>query len=1527
MPATTTHPSIELLVAFHRGQLRGSDADMIEDHLTSCDACAARLLTQPDDWFLKLARTTQSQDGGAEAHSFLNNASLFDTLLPIPDTEKTDPSPSPGSEEIPAEVRDHPRYHVLKVLGQGGMGTVYLAEHRKMGRRVALKVIRPGLLASQTALPRFLQEVKVTARLSHPHIVQAYDADEAGHLHFLVMEFVDGISLSQLLRERGGPLPLAEACEYVRQAALGLQHAHEQGMVHRDVKPHNLMITRDGQVKILDFGLAGFVRDANREESDSLTDSGVVLGTADYIAPELTRDARTGDIRADIYSLGCTLYQLLAGRVPFASGSVVEKMVKHVIDVAEPLDRLRPDLPSNLVQVVEKMMAKRPDDRYPTPLAVAEALASLVEPQGEARSVAGKREKPKRPWSRMLASGILVLAALVVGAGLVFRVETDHGEMVITTERDDVEVVISKQGKTVTILDTKTKKKLTLPTGEYGLTLQGTDGFTLSTDRVTIRRGKEALVTIERRQKGTAGTGAPKPVTGKIELIRTFDSPTGRDLGGPIISPDNRFVVANISPAGASMPRLLVWDLGNGKLVRDIPSPAATWFTGYASLAGGRVISVFDARPHAWDFTFRMWNITTGKESRIEASETNWPCQLEVDDRGNHLAYALAGKDDSTDAYQIRELATGKIKATIEPLRHKSLERAARFTPDGKHLLTVDRLPPRDDIPQHELRWTSVSSGRVERRLTLSRYFGGSQIALTPDGRALVVIRHDRATGYAAEFLEIETGKSNRTQGFGPREGLDSAYLSPDGRLGVLINLDKSMRVYDLVDGREVDAIEPRFVGAAKVSFSPDGSLLMLHNLAGMAVYRLPGACADVRALPRQVASATTADLPTQPGFMRAFPVRTGIKDFWPCLSPDGRLVGMIGEERTGIGADTVQLYEVATGKKYRQIGFPGRRLTGMDFTPDGKQILTGYAVSDGSFDYHLWDVESEKVQRVALGPFHSWHSQARFSADATRFAASTGSETLGYRVVYDIPSGKTLATVRPHTDAKHGFILSVLTPDGKRAVSLRTWKTADPKAGTRNDLVVTDLADQKDHVYPLGHHLFAVGLAIDASTGEATTIAYEEVKGSPHYWIQRWNLDTGKPTFAATISREGLGSAAMTPDGRRFVVTNRKIGAENRFTIRVLDREGKEVHRTTDPDGGPLHLSADGRLLAISTRSEVRTIRLPDLPPKPGHVRKITLPREQLPAYPELSADGARVAVAVNPGGGAGAGRMLVFDTRSGKRIATLESPGLSFTAYAFLPDGRLLTTHEHPSKSHHLFLVWDLATGKSEPLGKLTSHVSWPRRMGMSADGKYVWVQSFRSRELADRYDIYEVATGKRHGVKNPEANMSRWYWQMFSPDSRSLLLLDQIQSKGADSLSQVVIVSTATGEERRVEVKTGPCPLGLRDDGKTLMIQTGNRQKEVVALGIDLTTGKVVREQTLGVVPELGFLRGTPDGRFIVIVCTDRTVRFYDATSGREVYRSEPLFFPSTLNFSADSRYVTLGDEGYEFEVFRLPEPSTK
>jgi serine/threonine protein kinase len=515
------HPPADRLSAYAQGRLDELEMDEIERHISACDSCARTIREEPANSLVSKLRDRGAVPAAAPpatqtlAHeplarqvpsSFVLGAGAAGGL-DDPPTLAASLSDSPTVASLPKELTDHSRYRVIAALGTGGMGAVYRAEHTLMDRPVALKAIRADRLGDASMVERFRREAKAAGQLKHPNIVLSHDAEQAGDYHFLVMEYVEGKSLALVVADQG-PLPIRLACDYVHQAALGLQYAHERGMVHRDIKPHNLMLTPDGQVKILDFGLARFVMETVPAGSllaapanatplsscgmsgfGSLTQVGTVMGTPDYIAPEQITDAHTADIRADIYSLGCTLYDLLTGEPPFPERTIIGKVTAHLERMPRPLTELRQDVPAELARVVERMMAKDPTKRFQTPAEVAATLAAFLAPP---KPLAPRRLSRRRALLAFTASaGALPLAGIIY-------VATDYGRLRIEGDVDDVQVVISKSGQEVEVVDTKSGSMVKrLPSGEYRVKLRGDrSNVKLSKQGFTITRGKESVVTV-----------------------------------------------------------------------------------------------------------------------------------------------------------------------------------------------------------------------------------------------------------------------------------------------------------------------------------------------------------------------------------------------------------------------------------------------------------------------------------------------------------------------------------------------------------------------------------------------------------------------------------------------------------------------------------------------------------------------------------------------------------------------------------------------------------------------------------------------------------------------------------------------------------------------------------------------------------------------------------------------------------------------------------------------------------------------
>jgi serine/threonine-protein kinase len=268
------------------------------------------------------------------------------------------------------------RYVILDRLGKGAMGKVYRARHRLMDRTVALKIIAREYLARSNAVPRFLREMRLVGRLDHPNIVRALDADEFGGTPYIVMEYVPGLDLERKLLDHG-PLSPTKVVRYATQVALGLDHAHRRGVIHRDIKPSNLLLGEDRRVRILDLGLGALLDRSDDDQSSFATTDGLGVGTIEYISPEGAAGRPDVDGRGDLYSLGCVMYHLITGQVPFPADSKIESLARRIRELPEPIEKVRPDVPDGLPAVMERLLANRPEDRFQTATQAAEAFQSL----------------------------------------------------------------------------------------------------------------------------------------------------------------------------------------------------------------------------------------------------------------------------------------------------------------------------------------------------------------------------------------------------------------------------------------------------------------------------------------------------------------------------------------------------------------------------------------------------------------------------------------------------------------------------------------------------------------------------------------------------------------------------------------------------------------------------------------------------------------------------------------------------------------------------------------------------------------------------------------------------------------------------------------------------------------------------------------------------------------------------------------------------------------------------------------------
>lgn len=382
-------PHHGLLIGYALGTIPEEQAEAVAEHVETCAACEATVegLESEGDTVVNCLRRPTPPPAETDSPECREAIARAEAIVGVRrDRQDRAPARGLGASAV-AEGERLGEYELLDKLGEGGMGAVYKARHTKLKRIVALKILPREKTSDLQAIARFEREMEAVGQLDHANIVRAYDAREIDGIHFLVMEYVAGLDFATV-GSRLGPWPIPEACEAVRQAALGLQYAHEHGLVHRDIKPSNLMLTQGSrqtpsvvpaatgsQVKILDLGLA--LLNTLEPGTEELTSAGQAMGTADYMAPEQTTDSHAVDIRADVYSLGCTLYKLLTGQAPFTGPkyrTAMQKMVGHLQDQAPPIRTLRSDVPDELAALVHQMLAKSPESRPATPAAVAVAL-------------------------------------------------------------------------------------------------------------------------------------------------------------------------------------------------------------------------------------------------------------------------------------------------------------------------------------------------------------------------------------------------------------------------------------------------------------------------------------------------------------------------------------------------------------------------------------------------------------------------------------------------------------------------------------------------------------------------------------------------------------------------------------------------------------------------------------------------------------------------------------------------------------------------------------------------------------------------------------------------------------------------------------------------------------------------------------------------------------------------------------------------------------------------------------------------
>ncbi|MDG3005123.1 family 16 glycoside hydrolase [Paludisphaera mucosa] len=859
------HPNDRDLRSYGLGRLAEARAEAVGSHLEVCPPCRRRAAEVSSDSFLGRLRDAQggrilaSPGGREEAATWTHGASA--------------PAPRPPqADSIPPGLADHPDYAIRRELGRGGMGVVYLAYNRMMGRDEVLKVIGPDIMGRPEVFDRFQREIRSVAQLRHPNIVTAYSAFRLGGGLVFAMEYVDGMDLARLIKVKG-PLPVVHAAYFAHQAALGLQHAHERGLVHRDIKPHNLMLTHDGKhrvIKILDFGLAKATREG--QVDSALTHEGQTLGTPDYIAPEQIFNAPDVDVRADIYSLGCSLYYFLAGRPPFQAASLYDLYQAHISRDAGLLDRLRADVPSELAALVAKMMAKDPDRRFQTPAEVARALtpffkkptAAAPRPRPDVtpdvavseapldgpaappalppprppkpapppeemwkslidfRDTVADRPSPtpvaapvpvaaletSSPWSRIPARPAIAVGALLLGLGLAFLVS----DLLIRTRYGTIRVGGLPKGAAVAV-DGEAATIVWTEGGAGEVSVKaGPHGLEVRQGRVVVYGEKIAV------EAGTTFTveldpSRPVPIPTRPEVEKREPHPwpqTSTRLGREM--PTGHWPLALSRDA-----RRLACRRPDGT-IGILSAPDSGVFAESLQLRGFFWAAAFSPDGSVLatagnDKLVHLWDVASGEEARQLRGHEQAVLAAAYSPDGKWIA---SGGIDRT--LRIWDAATGENKAALGG--HTGSIWSIAFSPDGKWIASGSGdawEDQKNDPAVMELMLWNRESGSF-RRLD-GHAMRVTSVAFSPDGRRLASCSFDKTL----KIWDVETLECLATLGPYDDHPIDAAF-SPDGRLVASASRDNLVRVWDTRDNSLLDTL----TGATRsllgfVQFSPAG--------------------------------------------------------------------------------------------------------------------------------------------------------------------------------------------------------------------------------------------------------------------------------------------------------------------------------------------------------------------------------------------------------------------------------------------------------------------------------------------------------------------------------------------------------------------------------------------------------------------------------------------------------------------------------------------------------------------------------
>lgn len=1146
-------PARESYIDFLDGLLPEEQLDAVSNHLESCRECqnVVDTLDQLHDTLVSELRELRdvAPDTGLPAvcAEALARVELFYDF-PL------------SKEDPPAALKLGwlGKYELLGRLGQGGMGTVYLARQARLDRRVALKVLSPSRIADKNSLARFESEMRAVGKLEHPNIVRAYDADEFEGVHFLVMEAVSGCDLAQLMKRRSQPFPIAEACEIIRQAAVGLEHAHQHGLVHRDIKPSNLILTTAGDIKLLDLGLA--VLQPGVRVGDELTEESQLVGTPEYIAPEQAIDSHAIGPRADIYSLGVTFYKLLTGRTPYGEGhrdKPLRMILAHLHSPIVDIRTLRNDIPAALAEIVHRMLAKNPAERFASAAEVSTSLAPWV---GASRPAA------------LLECGPDVHEQALSGTASFEQPTTGFGETVDRHRTSEQRSATSAPA----CLDNRAagadvppwfRRPVLAATMAAGFLILASTIWIIVRDRdgrevgrFQVPKGGSAVIVDD-------GDGAPpKPSPAKKLPPGPADSPAVspggyNDLGRPLLkAADLPREAITLHPSGSmsatslvshpeKLPGVLSWTVES--TIPRAPLRCAAWNPLGTLLATG-----------GDDGVVRIWS-EKGELQRMLVTSGYDVVDLEWSPRGDVLASCSSGV---TGRIELWEVDTGRaIRSCSGPLLYNKAGLA--WSPTGSTLAIANGST---------LRLWRVATEESPREIVATT---STVVSWSPDGKRLAL-----AGEYATEVVLWNTETEQPEQALPQTPAVLALAWSPQGHELATGGRNFGIRIWQPGEKQPSRTIAlPQGQDIYDLGWSPDGKQLVFGGAPGSGTvngdeitslpqfhYGAGWSCNGVIAGVNEQGEVLACDRSGNVKFRHGGPHdnQLGAIIGW---SPDGAQTAVYSPWPEPQGW-RLQLFDLTTGAPLSTLGSSDMPpANAVVWVPDGRYVVTQHHAGGPPTSYvaAMWEVATGRMvwsrPHTALQRQNPVSSSGRFvGAFDTEKNSRLVLETSTGKVVSDLGADKAAQVIAWSADD------SILAMVGIESPAITLWNT------DTGDLL-GELACQGTYspaFHPDGKRILTSGVMFGDKGG-----------------LGIWDL----------ASRQLLQYLAM-PDGRcaGFVLPESKqfVGLRDHRNLRVWD---SDAELQVDYAGGlpwrgsqHVHVTPDGRvLLAESERQGVFALEL----------------------------------------------------------------------------------------------------------------------------------------------------------------------------------------------------------------------------------------------------------------------------------------------------------------------------------------------